>query len=60
MKAEKVLKILNISRQTLCKYVKNGLIKTTRMDECSRYDYDDESVYVLKNNGNPRKYVLFE
>lgn len=31
-----------------------------KLNGYSHYDYDDESVYSLKNGGKPRKYVLFE
>jgi predicted site-specific integrase-resolvase len=44
MKAREVLKILGISRVTLNKYVNNGSIKVTKLDN-GYYDYDDESVY---------------
>ena len=44
MKAKEVLKILNITRPTLCKYVKQGFIKATRLPT-GLYEYDDDSVY---------------
>lgn len=46
MKAKEVLKILNITRPTLCKYVKQGLVK---IDACinGQYRYNAESVYNL-------------
>lgn len=46
MKAKEVLKILNITRPTLCKYVKQGLIQ---IDACinGQYRYNDKSVYDL-------------
>ena len=49
MKAKEVLKILDITRPTLCKYVKHGLIK---IDSCinGQYRYNDESVYSLLKN----------
>ena len=49
MKAKEVMKILQITRPTLCKYVKQGLIK---IDSCinDQYRYNDESVYKLANN----------
>ena len=48
MKAKEVLKILNISRPTLCKYVKQGLIKVDANIN-GQYRYNDESVYKLIN-----------
>ena len=44
MKSSKVLKILNISRQTLVKYVKNGDIRVV-MQTNRQYDYNEEDVY---------------
>ena len=49
MKAAEVMKLLNITRPTLCKYVKEGKIKT---DACvnGQYRYNKESVYALIKN----------
>ena len=49
MKAKEVMKILQITRPTLCKYVKQGLIK---IDSCinGQYRYNAESVYQLVSN----------
>jgi len=44
MKANRVLDLLKISRQTLCKYVKTGQIKVKTLPS-GRYDYDESSVY---------------
>lgn len=46
MKAKEVLELLQITRPTLCKYVKQGLIK---VDACinGQYRYNKESVYAL-------------
>ena len=46
MKAAEVMKLLDITRPTLCKYVKEGKIKT---DACvnGQYRYNKESVYAL-------------
>lgn len=46
MKANEVLKTLNISRRTLSRYIKKGLIKVTKLPT-GRYVYDDDSVYGL-------------
>lgn len=44
MKAKDVLKILGITRPTLCKYVKDGTIKILAQHN-GQYVYDEESVY---------------
>ena len=48
MRAKEVLDILGITRPTLCKYVKQGLIK---IDSCinGQYRYNRESVTELLN-----------
>lgn len=57
MKAHEVLKILNISRATLTRYVKLGKIKAVK-NEFSRYTYDPKSVYKLLN-GSPKVDVIY-
>lgn len=47
MKAKEVLQILRITRQTLCRYVKNGKIKVKSKFSKNFFEYDDESVYAL-------------
>ncbi len=44
MKSSNVLRVLNISRQTLTKYVKNGDIRVV-MQANKQYDYNEEDVY---------------
>ena len=58
MKAGEVLKLLRISRPTLTKYVKAGLIKVTILKN-GRYDYDSESVYAFLNKNVQRKTVIY-
>lgn len=58
MKARDVLNLLQISRPTLCKYVKEGLIKTVTMPN-GLYDYDKESIYKLFNKGVERKTYIY-
>lgn len=61
MKAKEVLKILNITRPTLCKYVKLGIIKVKRLKN-GLYDYDEESVYEfigLKKEKHNSKIVSY-
>lgn len=49
MKAKDVMRILNITRPTLCKYVKQGLIKVDAVIN-KQYRYNEESVYALLTN----------
>ena len=46
MKAKEVMAILQITRPTLCKYVKQGLIKIDA-EINGQYRYNKESVYAL-------------
>lgn len=46
MKGKKVLKLLQITRPTLCSYIKKGIIKAEKMPN-GFYEYDEESVYEL-------------
>lgn len=58
MKASEVLKLLRISRPTLTKYIKNGLIKGKKLPN-GYYDYDEGSVYALLNENIPRKIIIY-
>lgn len=58
MKANEVLKLLRITRQTLTKYVKNGTIKVKVLPN-GRYDYDEDSVYSLLFDGLERKTYIY-
>lgn len=58
MKSCKVLKLLNITRPTLCRYVKNGTLKCNHLPN-GFYDYDEESVYKLLNKNIERKNVIY-
>lgn len=58
MKSKEVLELLQITRPTLCKYVREGIIKTTVMPN-GRYDYDYDSVYKLFNKGVKRKTYIY-
>lgn len=49
MRAKEVLKTLNITRPTLCKYVKQGYILIDAVIN-GQYRYNDESVYKLLKN----------
>lgn len=58
MKSEEVIQILQISRQTLSKYVREGKIKAVRMPN-GWYHYDADSVYAFLNAGRPRKTCIY-
>ena len=49
MRAKEVLKLLGITRPTLCKYVKQGIIKIDSVIN-GQYRYNSESVYKILNN----------
>ena len=49
MKAKEVMQVLQITRPTLCKYVKQGLVKIDATIN-GKYIYNAESVYALRNN----------
>ena len=50
--------MLRISRPTLSKYVKDGVIKVKELPN-GRYDYDADSVYAILNRGVPRKTCIY-
>ena len=52
MKASDVMNILNISRSTLSKYVKEGKISVSICNHNKRYSYDPNSVFKLASNNN--------
>lgn len=58
MKSKEVLELLQITRPTLTKYVKEGLIKINILPN-GRYDYDKDSVYKLFNKGVERKTYIY-
>lgn len=58
MKCKQVLKLLQITRPTLSKYVKIGKVKG-QMQPNGQYIYDDESVYKVLNKDLERKSVLY-
>ena len=58
MTAKEVLRILQITRPTLTKYVKEGKIKVTVKGN-GRYDYDADSVYKMLNKDIERKTYLY-
>lgn len=58
MKANEVLKILNITRPTLTKYVKIGKINVI-IKPSGQYDYVDDDVFKLANISVNRKCVIY-
>lgn len=58
MKSGEVLRILHITRQTLCRYVKEGKIKVTKLPN-GKYDYNETSVYAFLNKDVTRKTYLY-
>ena len=58
MTAKEVLRVLQITRQTLTKYVKEGKLKVTIKGN-GRYDYDADSVYKMLNKDIERKTYLY-
>lgn len=58
MKAGNVLKILNISRPTLYRYIENGYLKRTKLPN-GQHEYEDESVYQFLNKDVKRKTVIY-
>lgn len=58
MKANEVLRTLRITRPTLSRYVKDGIIKINILAS-GRYDYDKESVFAFLNKEFKRKHVIY-
>ena len=56
MKAIEVLRLLNISRNTLSSYVKNHKVKVTLLDN-GFYDYDAQSVFSIAKKDARRNYI---
>lgn len=46
MKAKQALEILQVHRNTLCRYVREGKIRVTKLPN-NLYDYNDDDVYVF-------------
>ena len=58
MKANKVLKVLGISRSTLYRYKKDGIIKIKTKFNENFYEYDDDSVHRLLGDSTKSKNEL--
>lgn len=58
MKAKDVLKILKITRPTLCQYVKSGRVEATRLPN-GQLDYDEDSVLRAAGLSTERISVVY-
>ena len=58
MLAKDVLRVLGITRPTLTKYVKTGIIRVTVLPN-KRYDYNEEDVYGFLNKDMKRKTFIY-
>lgn len=58
MKASEVLSLLKVTRPTLTRYVKLGIIEATKKPS-GHYEYDENSVYKFLNRDVPRKTVIY-
>lgn len=55
MKAKQAMKILGVTRQTLCRYLKEGKVKIKAKINEKFFEYDDDSVYALIGEKSNRK-----
>ena len=58
MKSGDVLRLLNISRPTLAKYLKEGRINAERKVN-GQWEYNEEDVFKIFNKGIPRKTLIY-
>lgn len=58
VKAKEVLKLLRVSRNTLTKYIKEGIIRVVELPN-GQYDYNDDDVYQKFNKGMQRKTFIY-
>ena len=58
MRSKEVLNLLRITRPTLTKYVKSGIIKVVRKPN-GQYEYDEDSVYAFLNKDVKRKTYIY-
>lgn len=58
MRSRDVLRILRVSRPTLTKYVKEGIIRVHVMPN-KQYDYNEEDVYKFLNKDVKRKTYIY-
>lgn len=58
MKAKQVLKLLQVTRPTLCKYVRLGKVRGKLLPN-GFYDYDEESVYKVLDKDIERSAAIY-
>lgn len=58
MKANEVMKLLQISRSTLLRWRKDGILKATKLPS-GQYDWDANSVFKILNKGETRGVYLY-
>ena len=58
MKSKEVLKLLKVTRPTLCRYVKSGIIRVETQVN-GDYNYNANDVYKLVYKEKPRKSILY-
>lgn len=58
MKSKDVLKILKVTRPTLCKYVKTGKISVIRLPN-GTYDYNEDDVFKCANISTKRTCAIY-
>ncbi len=58
MKSKEVLQLLRVSRNTLTKYIKTGIIRVIELPN-GQYDYNDDDVYQKFNKGMERKTIIY-
>ena len=58
MKSKDVLKLLKVTRPTLCKYVKIGKIRANKIND-RVLDYNEDDVFALAGVENRKKCVLY-
>ena len=58
MRSKEVLNLLRITRPTLTKYVKSGIIKVVRKPN-GQYEYDEDSVYAFLNKDVKGKTYIY-
>lgn len=58
MKANEVMKTLQISRPTLLRWRKAGILKARKLPT-GHYDWDEDTVYKILNKGESRKTYLY-
>ena len=58
MKSKDVLKLLKITRSTLCKYVKEGKLRAIKINK-TKLDYNEDDVFELAGIKNRSKAVIY-